>query len=148
MIYFFEKLTIDSDYDSINIKKLSLEIFKTLYSKYNDLKNEYKEIVFSDGFIEFLVTIFIKKNNFNLEKLYKDKYYNLYYKDFYDKEYKSIYNDVLSEIEQEIFKIYEPTLKLLNDKYKEEKLNLLDQIKIIIDRVINSCSLTTRASVR
>ena len=40
MIYFFEKLSIDSDYDSINIKKLSSEIFKTLYNKYNDLINE------------------------------------------------------------------------------------------------------------
>lgn len=137
MIYFFEKLSIDSDYDSINIKKLSSEIFKTLYNKYNDLINEYKEIVFSDGFIEFLVTIFIKKNNFNLEKVYKDKYHKLYYKDFYDKVYKSIYNDVLSETEQEIFKIYEPTLKLLDDKYKEEKLNLLEQLKTIIDTKVN-----------
>lgn len=137
MIYFFEKLSIDSDYDSINIKKLSSEIFKTLYSKYNELKNEYKEIVFSDGFIEYLVTIFIKKNNFNLEKVYKDKYYNLYYKDFYDKEYKSIYNDVLSETKQEIFKIYEPALKLLDDKYKEEKSNLLSQIKTIINTQVN-----------
>lgn len=137
MIYFFEKLSIDSDYDSINIKKLSSEIFKTLYNKYNELKNEYKEIIFSDGFIEYLVTIFIKKNNFNLEKVYKDKYYNLYYKDFYDKVYNSIYNDVLSETKQEIFKIYEPTLKLLDDKYKEEKSNLLDQLKTIIDTQVN-----------
>ena len=137
MIYFFEKLSIDSDYDSINIKKLSSEIFKILYSKYNDLINEYKKIVFSDGFLEFLVSIFIKKNNFNLEKVYKDKYYNLYYKDFYNKEYKSIYNDVLSETKQEIFKIYEPTLKLLDDKFKQEKSNLLDQIKIIINTQVN-----------
>ena len=137
MIYFFEKLSIDSDYDSINIKKLSSEIFKILYNKYNELINEYKEIVFSDDFLEFLVTIFIKKNNFNLEKVYKDKYYNLYYKDYYNKVYKSIYDDVLSETKQEIFKIYEPTLKLLDDKYKEEKLNLLEQLKTIIDTQVN-----------
>ena len=137
MIYFFEKLTIDSDYNSINIKKLSLEIFKTLYNKYDELKNEYKEIVFSDGFLEYLVTIFVKKNKSNLEKVYKDKYYDLYYKDYYDKEYKSIYQNVLSETKQEVFNIYEPTLKLLDDKFKQEKSNLLSQIKTIIDTQVN-----------